>query len=757
MSLDQNLERFTLRVAVDSDKEDIRRWRNQPHVRASMIHQDEISPETHAEWWDRARSDPTRRLFILEQGHIPVAVLTFFDITPDGTAWWGFYLTDRIAPSEDELAIWMNVEAIALRYAFEHLRLERLLCDTKAGNHSVLMLHERLGFETVSPENHPKAQAHDLVIKEMTARSFSSVKARVMSPEVLEMALPDDPHPFRLPRLALIGAANWDEIAADLSRSIAAHCPLRLKAIVPPFGQGMLDLLTPGSDLAVNPPDYLVFCDRAEDFLPPLAPATETQIDGMESRFAAYLDNIRHLRGRMSGHFIVHDLHLVRPQMQSLHDMTARQGALSAAIDRMNRNLAETCAALADCTLLPVSRVIEQIGHDAADPGKYWLMGRFPYGPRFTHAYHHLLTGALMALHGLTARALVLDLDNTLWGGVIGDDGTFGIQLGSDYPGNQFTTFQHFVKSLSGRGLVLTLCSKNTEDIALAAFRDHPDMILREDDLLAHRINWSPKSANIAEIAAEIDLGPGSLMFIDDNPMEREEVRQNLPGVIVPEMPADVAEWPRFLAGHPALCALQLLDQDRDRAAKYRIRQQILQVEQSAPDKQSFLRKLGMKIEIATMRDSTRARAMQLFAKTNQFNTTTIRYSEQELDTILAENGDILTVRIEDRFGTNEVIAVLVVTYGATAPDTARIENFVMSCRVLGRGVETAVLADICRRAKARGCATLLGPIIDTERNQPCRDVYERHDFIAQPDGVFARALDNPIAFPDWFAYISDV
>ena len=114
-------------------------------------------------------------------------------------------------------------------------------------------------------------------------------------------------------------------------------------------------------------------------------------------------------------------------------------------------------------------------------------------------------------------------------------------------------------------------------------------------------------------------------------------------------------------------------------------------------------------------------------------------------------------MRIEDRFGSNEVIAVLVVTYGATAPDTARIENFVMSCRVLGRGVETAVLADICRRAKARGCATLLGPIVDTERNQPCRDVYERHDFIAQPDGVFARALDNPIAFPDWFAYISDV
>ncbi|MCZ0811375.1 MAG: HAD-IIIC family phosphatase [Pseudomonadota bacterium] len=757
MRLDQNLEQFTLRIAVDSDKEDIRRWRNQPHVRASMINQDEIPPETHMIWWDKTKSDPARRVFLLCFGATPVAVLNFFDITSDGSAWWGFYLTDQTAPDHDELTIWLTVESIALRYAFERLNLRWLLCETRATNTPVLMLHDRFGFETLPSDDFANAVEHDLVVKRLNRDTYDSCKDHLIAPQITAINLPDDPHPPQLPRLAFIGAANWDEVAANLSGSIEAHCPLRLKTHVPPFGQGVLELLTPGSDMAENPPDYLVFCDRAEDFLPPLTPATETAISEMESRFDVYLDDIRRLREMYGGHFLVHDLHLVRPHVQSLNDMTARQGPLNAAIDRMNRELAQTCTELADCTLLPVSRIIEQIGHDAADSGKYWLMGRFPYGPRFTPAYHRLLTGALMALHGLTARALVLDLDNTLWGGVIGDDGTFGIQLGSDYPGNQFTAFQHFVKSLSGRGLVLTLCSKNTENTALAAFRDHPDMVLCESDLLTHRINWSAKSANIAEIAAEIDLGPGSLMFIDDNPMEREEVRQNLPGVIVPEMPADVAQWPGFLASHPALCALQLLDQDRDRATKYRIRQQILQVEQSAPDKQSFLRKLGMKIEIATMRDATRARALQLFAKTNQFNTTTIRYSEQKLDTIRAENGDILTVRIKDKFGSDEVIAALVVTYGATVPDAARIENFVMSCRVLGRGVETAILAEICRRALARGCATLLGPIVETERNQPCRDVYARHDFAAQPDGVFACALDKPVAFPDWFEYISSV
>lgn len=484
----------------------------------------------------------------------------------------------------------------------------------------------------------------------------------------------------------------------------------------------------------------------------PLETLSESTLAAIQDRFSDYLANIREVRSALSGQIFVHDICPVRPFLSSFHEDTADQGAVARAVVQMNVEIAEFCEGIPDCTLLPVAQLVENIGRDAADPGKYWLMGRFPFGPKFSPAYQNLLTGALMALNGQTVRALVLDLDNTLWGGVVGDDGTFGIDLGSDYPGNQFVAFQNFIKSLAARGLILTVCSKNTEEVALNAFRDNPNMVIREDDLITHRINWTPKSQNIHEISAALDLGLGSLMFIDDNPMEREEVRQNCPGVVVPEMPLDVSEWPRFLSSHPALSTIRLIDQDRNRVQKYKIRKEIQMAEETSTDRHSFLRKLGMGVGIFNMTEATKPRALQLFAKTNQFNTTTTRYSEADALQIVADGGDVLTVRITDRFGSDEVIAVLVINY--TDDKTAVIENFVMSCRVLGRGVESAVLAEVCKRAIAKGCVTLVGKVIESDRNHPCRDVYTRHDFKPAGETDFVLDLDVPTPFPDWFEYL---
>lgn len=744
---------LTVRLAEDSDVEALLRWRNQPHVRASMVTQDEIQPAAHRAWWKKSKDDRSRRVLVLEADGLPVAVLTYFDIVENEEAWWGFYLTDMMPAGLDELTVWMDIESLALRYAFERLKVRNLYCETRSGNAPVLLLHERFGLETLPSDEFPNAVKHDLVVKRTTSKAYEAGKSRLLTPGAATARLPDDPHAPKAARLVFIGSANWDDVAAGVAASVQTYCELALEVEVPPFGQGMMALLNPDSSLSRDAPDYIVFAERIEDFLQPLDTPSAGDIAAVEDRFAEYLERIRQLRSATPAHFFVHNLSLVRPHAQSLRDRSNRQAAWTSLIDRLNGQLAALCEALPDCTLLPLSGVIDDIGQAAADPGKYWLLARFPYGPRFTPAYHRLLCGALMALHGLTARALVLDLDNTLWGGVVGDDGTFGLSLGSDYPGNQFVAFQRFVKSLVDCGIVLAVCSKNTEEVALGPFREHPDMVLSQDDLVAYRINWNPKSQNIAEIAKLLDLGLGSLMFLDDNPMERGEVRQNLPGLIVPELPADVSEWPRFLASHPALCMLRLLDEDKDRAKKYKIRNQIRQAEKGAGDRHDFLRDLGMKITIAELDRATRARAVQLIAKTNQFNTTTIRYSERDLDAILEAGGDVLTVRIEDRFGSNEIIAVLVITYGLAASKAARIESFVMSCRVLGRGVETAVLAELCRRAAARGCDTLLGLVTVTQRNEPCRDVYARHGFVETESGVYSLPLNAPVAFPDWFEY----
>lgn len=741
---------LSLHIAGDEDAHDLLRWRNQPQVRASMITQGEIALEDHLKWWGRAQHDPTRRFMIVRRSGVPLAVLNYFDIAQDGTGWWGFYLTDRVEAGSDTLAIWMAVEGLALRYAFEVLGLRALYCETRASNEPVLTLHDYFRFETLPPGDFPNALAHDLIVKRMTAQIYANNKERLTMAYVADADLPRDRYAPIKPKLVFAGSANWDDIAADFGEVLSGYCALDLDVKVPPFGQAIIELMNPASDMAQSPPDYIVFCERAEDFILALDTPTEIMARAQQDRFDDYIQTLRDLRAQYSAHFFVHDLALIRPRVSSLYDQTADHDTINAQVAQMNAALADLCDALPDCTLLPVGQVLDEVGHRAADPGKFWLMGRFPFGPQVTPAYHRLLSGALMALHGLTARALVLDLDNTCWGGVVGDDGIFGISMGSDYPGNQFTAFQNFIKTISERGIMLTVCSKNTESVALDAFRNNPDMVLTEADLITHRINWAPKSQNIAEIAKELDLGLRNLMLIDDNPMERMEVRQNLPGVIVPEMPEDVSQWPNFLATHPALSALRLLEQDRERMTKYKIRKQIHDAAKTSTDKNAFLRKLGMRIEIKPVAPVTQARALQLFAKTNQFNTTTTRYSKVDVQGVIAAGGDVLTVRIQDKFGSDEVISALVVRYEG---DVATIENFVMSCRVLGRGVETAILADICVRSLGHGCKILHAPVIDTERNKPCRDVYARHDFAARDGGLFTLSLDMPTAFPEWFEY----
>lgn len=748
-----------LRAAIDGDAENLLRWRNQPHVRASMVNQQEIALDAHLAWWAKAQTDPSKRFLILEKAGAPVAVVNFFDIEPGESAWWGFYLTDHeAAEGADALAIWMDAEAAALRYAFEALGLKRLLCETRSTNEPVLALHDRFGFETLPQDTSPTAAANDLIVKAISAEAFAAEATPQISAAAASLIIELDPRDAAAAepaeRLIFIGSANWDDLALGFTDVWRAATGQRVEAAAPPFGQGFLHLLDPGSDTRRQGAGTHVFTERFEDFLPPFAAPTPEALKTAEARFEDYLQTLRSVREAVSGRFLIHDVAPIRPALTSFDDLVRGDDPASRLAASMNERLRAFAEEAPDCHLLPLSAVVARIGRAAADPGKYWLMGRFPFGPKFAAPYFDMLLGALMAATQKTVRAIVLDLDNTLWGGVVGDDGVDNLALGSDYPDNQFVAFQAFIADCASRGLVLAVCSKNTEEVAMDAIRRHPAMVLKEEDFVARRINWAPKSRNIAEIAAELDLGPGSLMFIDDNPMERGEVRQNLPGVVTPEMPEDVAEWPGFLATHPALATLRVLDEDRDKAAKYRTRQQINQLRAGVVDHAEFLRNLGMGIEIADLTPASRARALQLIAKTNQFNTTTTRYSEADVDAMIAAGDSVATVRITDRFGSDEIIAVVAAKYEG---DRARVDNFVMSCRVLGRGVEQAVLAELSDRAAARGCATLEGLVIETDRNQPCRDVFARHGFEDGGDGVFRLDLAaGGVERPDWFEYLAE-
>jgi len=324
----------------------------------------------------------------------------------------------------------------------------------------------------------------------------------------------------------------------------------------------------------------------------------------------------------------------------------------------------------------------------------------------------------------------VLDLDNTLWGGVIGDDGLSGIRLGQGSgEGEAFLSIQRTALALRERGVVLTVCSKNEDAIARQVFREHPEMLLREDHISVFQANWTDKATNIRAIAETLSLGLDAFVFVDDNPFERNQVRQALPQVAVPELPVDPALVPRALLAAGYFESVSFSEEDQKRADYYHENAQRVAVQQQAGDLESYLESLGTQVTFAPFDRVGRSRIAQLINKSNQFNLTTRRRTEAQVDALAADPDYFtLAVRLSDKFGDAGMISVVICEVRA---EQWEIDTWLMSCRVLGRRVEEAVLQEIVRRARAAGARRLQGCYLPTDRNMMVRDLLPRLGFAA--------------------------
>lgn len=560
-------------------------------------------------------------------------------------------------------------------------------------------------------------------------------------------------------QVVFLGSANWQLAAEYLAERVSAAWGTGWGVLDVPFGQYHLQLSDPLSALRQSQPAVVVFAERIEDFLPaPYAQFSLADESRLRQRVKEYLASIRQARELLQGTFFVLDLALARPLVQGLAEQAYRQApSLERLLLECNQQLAECCAALPDCHVLPLSNCLRQMGTEQAWSFKYWALGRFPYAPVFTDKLVECLLAAAQTLRGQSARVLVLDLDNTLWGGVIGDDGLGGIALGNDYPGAIYVAMQHVAKAWQERGVVLALCSKNTEAVALEAIERHPAMVLRKDDFLIRKINWQSKVDNLREISAEIGVGLASLCFIDDSPYERAAVRSALPQVLVPELPEDVAEWPDFVAQLPCLSYFALTQEDRERAARYQARQQVLAAQQEFSSREDYWRSLQMQLFFEPLADTNRQRVLQLIVKTNQFNTTTRRHREAEIAALCAAGAQVWALGLADRYAAREVIGVLIVC--PRDQHSLEIESFILSCRVLGRSVEHGVLAWALAWARQQGYQRLYGVFTPTERNHPAASVYTEHGFtrveapLGEEEGqLFVCELASAaLAMPTWF------
>lgn len=402
-------------------------------------------------------------------------------------------------------------------------------------------------------------------------------------------------------------------------------------------------------------------------------------------------------------------------------------GTLRWLIAAYNREL-RTRAADSGDLLLDVAALAENIGVARWHDPVQWTLGKFPFAHAAIPIYADWVGRLIAAARGRARKCLVLDLDNTLWGGVIGDDGLAGIVLGNGSPaGESHLKIQQTALALRERGVVLAVSSKNDEDVARSAFRSHPEMLLKEEHIAVFQANWRDKASNLKAIADALNIGLDALVLLDDNPAERKQVRDALPAVAVPELPSDPAFYADILLAAGYFEATQFTAEDRHRAAQYQANAARGELLASAADLGSYLRSLEMRAIFRSFDRIGRTRITQLINKTNQFNLTTRRYTELEVEAFeRSSSGLTLQVRLIDRFGDNGIVAVVICVEENS--DWA-IDTWLMSCRVLNRRLEEATLNYIVSRARTKGVRALIGQYVRTDRNGLVEDHYAHLGF----------------------------
>ena len=353
------------------------------------------------------------------------------------------------------------------------------------------------------------------------------------------------------------------------------------------------------------------------------------------------------------------------------------------------------------------------------------------------------LMDIVAAVRGHFKKCLILDLDNTLWGGVIGDDGLEGIQLGHGLGiGKAFTEFQMWVKKLQQRGIIICVASKNNEDTAKEPFVKHPDMVLRLDDIAVFQANWETKVDNIRTIQGILNIGFDSMVFLDDNPFERNMVRENIPGITVPELPEDPGEYLEYLYGLNLFETASYSGADKDRTKQYQVEAQRVSLQKTFTDEADFLKSLNMVSKVSGFTKFNTPRVAQLSQRSNQFNLRTVRYTEANIEALAADTKVIdLSFTLEDKFGDNGLIAVVIMK--EQNAETLFVDTWFMSCRVLKRGMENFTLNIMVEAAKAKGYKRIIGEYLPTSKNKMVEDHYAHLGFTHVVDAPTAQyALD---------------
>ena len=560
----------------------------------------------------------------------------------------------------------------------------------------------------------------------MTGLSVNQSNRLIKTLDRHETILPQPPSSLTHFKLGVVSNATFNLFVSPL-RAAALRHGIWLDVVLADFDQAIQEALNPDSLINSAGVDAVLIALDHRGY--PLASESLSCTTGGANAQDAlnYLNQLREgFRANGGAPSLVQSL--ACPPFPLLGGLDAQlDGLLQREIHEFNRLTANCIMKSADI-LLDIAALASSIGTHQWFDERQWFMSRIAFNNALIPLYCDHVARTLAAIRGKSKKCLVLDLDNTLWAGVIGDDGMEGIHVGQGHPlGEAHQAIQRYALELKKHGVILAVCSKNEESIALQPFREHPDMLLKESDIAVFVANWNDKASNIRHIAQTLNIGLDALVFLDDNPMERDIVRTALPQVTVPEIPDDAALIPRTLAAAGYFDMLSFTADDAKRADQYRdnaMRQQAMTAAGSIDD---YLASLDMAIDIRPFDAAGRKRITQLINKTNQFNLTTQRYTEAEVERFETDPTYITRqVRLADKFGDNGMISVLI---AKKESDCLLIDSWLMSCRVIKRRVEDALCDELVTTAKAAGITTIRGQYSPTPKNHLVKDHYQSLGF----------------------------
>ena len=509
-----------------------------------------------------------------------------------------------------------------------------------------------------------------------------------------------------------------------------------------------MDVLDEHSKLYQFKPEIVILMTHSPDihYFPELLSSEEQINDALQHQMAYYRNLWAHI-GKMSDCQIM-QTNFVVPMHRALGNMEAGYSfSQSNYIRLLNLELAKERPKYV--TIIDVDYLASAVGKKRWFDYSAYFLTKSGFHVDFLGDVAFLFLSEILAIKGRTRKCLVLDLDNTLWGGVVGDDGYDKIQIDPhNAVGESYRYFQQYVKNLRDRGVILAVCSKNEEETAKQPFEKNPDMILKLSDFASFKANWNDKASNIREIAKELNIGIDSLVFVDDNPAERELVKQFLPDVLVVDLPEDPAEYADALEAAAPFEWVELTKEDLNRADSYQADRERAKLSESFVDYGDYLQSLQMEGTADIVGESQTERFVQLINKSNQFNLRTKRYTDAQIEEMQKDgNVRMIYVNLKDRFTNYGIISCIILR---KTDDQCFIDTWLMSCRVLKRGVEDFAFRKVIEEARNMGCERIVGEYIPTKKNGMVKDFYSDLGFrlLGEPiekDVVESRLYEYPV------------